>query len=83
MQLSKQIRGTGSRVDLDTVKLTLSANDAYALCNLLHPDFLMNNAGGAVNSEQKKALIRIGAALGAFVEHSNAEWSESDGEQQL
>lgn len=73
MQLSKHIIGTGSRVDLGTVQLTLSSADAYALCNLLHRDFLEERAGGAVNATQKEALLKIGAALGAFVEHSNAE----------
>lgn len=73
MQLSKHITGTGSRVDLCTVQLTLSAEDAYALCNLLHRDFLEERAGGTVNQKQKDALLKIGAALGAFVEHSNAD----------
>lgn len=73
MALSKHIIGTGSRVDLATVQLTLSASDAYALCNLLHRDFLEERAGGTVNKQQKEALLKIGEALGAFVEHSNAE----------
>lgn len=73
MGLSQQIIGTGSRVDLGTVQLTLSASDAYALCNLLHRDFLEERAGGTVNEKQKEALLKIGKALGAFVEHSNAD----------
>lgn len=73
MGLSQHIVGTGSRVDLGSVQLTLSASDAYALCNLLHRDFLDERAGGTVNQEQKEALLKIGQALGAFVEHSNAD----------
>jgi hypothetical protein len=71
------VLGTESKVQVNSINLTLSFNDAYALCNVLHPQALAD-VKKWLNDAQLEAVKRIGRDLGVFVDHSSrnnlGEW---------
>jgi len=68
--INGHILGTGSSIQVDSVTLKLSREDAYALCNLLGDSDLDKNVHGYLELDQIEALKRIGRDLGIFVDHS-------------
>lgn len=64
--------GTGSKVEVESVKLILSHEDAFALCNLLHISNLTDTKGRCTK-DQEQALIKIGRDLGVLVDHPSRD----------
>lgn len=64
------ILGTGSRIQVGSIDLALSYDEAYALCNLLTPEAMK---AGHVTGKQREALLRVGRDLGVLVDHPSRD----------
>lgn len=68
---SRAVRvGQGCSVTIDSLTVEIDRDLAWALCNLLAADLINDDAD--FSEPQKKALIHLGAAIGAIYGHSNA-----------
>jgi len=61
-----------SSAKIQTITLTLTVDEAYALCNKLDDRSLVSH-GGYCEFDQIKLLQRIGKELGELVGHSSAK----------
>jgi len=59
-------------VQIETITVTLTREEAYALCNKLHDDALVTH-GGYCEFGQIKLLQRIGKDIGKLVGHHSAK----------
>ena len=57
---------------IETITVTLTATEAYALCNKLHDKALVAH-GGFCEFDQIKLLQRIGKEIGELVKHPSAK----------
>lgn len=73
-KLGGHIRGTNSWIKLGTISLELDLNTAHALCNVLCPEDINKNHD--LGEAHRKSLIKLGAAIAAFCDHSNADMKE-------
>lgn len=69
--ISGHLQGTDSYVEVETVKLKLDVELAYALCNLLC-DSHLEEANDCIDRSQKQKLSNLGAALGVLVGNPSA-----------
>ena len=63
---------TMTSAKIETITLTLTREEAYALCNKLHDKALVTH-GGYCEFDQIKKLQKIGKDLGALVDHHAAK----------
>ena len=63
---------TMTSAKIETITLTLTRDEAYALCNKLHDKALVTN-GGFCEFDQIRQLQRIGKEIGELVEHPSAK----------
>lgn len=63
------ILGTTSAIKVSAIELRLSAQDAYALCNLLTTGALNKFGPVYLEADQAAALLKIGRDLGVLVDH--------------
>lgn len=59
-------------VKINTITLTLTKDEAYALCNKLDDESLFTH-GGFCEFDQIKLLQKIGKALGGIVGHHSSK----------
>lgn len=69
--LNGQVAGNlRAAVKVQEVQITLSAEAAYALCNILTDAALANN--GDVGDRARNTLSNLGAAVGRLIDHHSA-----------
>ncbi|HHJ3081437.1 TPA: hypothetical protein ACPVZG_005334 [Vibrio parahaemolyticus] len=69
--LKKEIAGTDkSRIKKTTLTVSMDKRTSYALCNVLTKDLISENDN--FTDEEKKKLIHLGGAIGAYFDHSTS-----------
>ena len=68
-EIGGAIVGTVSRIELETVKVTLDSKTAYALCNVLGEESIKKHP--YLNTDQREPLIKLGEAIAVYCGHSN------------
>jgi hypothetical protein len=68
------IDGTNSSIEVGTLRLELDRDTAWALCNVLSKNHIENECVMQLDKNQYNSLIKLGSAIGAFIDHSNREF---------
>jgi hypothetical protein len=77
-EMQGAIEKTDSRIEVGTLKIELDRDIAWALCNVLGKDHIERECGMQLNKNQHAGLIKLGAAIGAFVDHPNRQFEHLD-----
>ena len=73
-EMQGAIEQTYSRIEVGTLKIELDRDTAWALCNVLSKDHIEKECGMQLDKNQHDGLIKLGAAIGAFVDHPNRDF---------
>lgn len=73
-EMQGAIEKTKSRISVQSLNLELDRETAWALCNLLDPSNIEKRSNAYLEDNQKPMLIKLGAAIGAFLDHPNRQF---------
>jgi hypothetical protein len=71
-RMAGSIVGTDSKIELGTVNLELDLKTAFALCNVLCENKIINHE--YLGRDQHQPLINLGKAIAAYCGHSSADF---------
>lgn len=77
-EMQGAIEKTNSHIEVGTIKLELDHKTAWALCNILGKNHIEKECGMQLEKDQHDGLIKLGAAIGAFIDHPNRQFEHLD-----